>query len=213
MAWGWVRIVEQKEDNGGTNIIVNGFVQSGFIEEHIWETAFTGLFKISKNDFKKCLVLGLGGGSLVLAMEKCCKILKRRRPEIIGVDHDSKMISLGQKYYRWKKVSVVVDEAMDYINTAIKDGQRFDLICVDLFVGGKIPAKFNNKDFFTKINRLLVKSGKVIFNRFFRTLSQAEFDKDDKKIKEVFTSGNYVLPKFNIIYICNQNSTVQVIDK
>src|SRR3990167_10338428 len=86
---GKIQVIRTME---GVRILVGEVSQSGWLVRKIWKTA---LAKIKREGAtpKKVLILGLGGGSVA---EVVCDFWNEA--EIVGLDKDPKMITLGKKY-------------------------------------------------------------------------------------------------------------------
>src|SRR5260221_13368900 len=84
----------------GKVIRVNGLTQSGGILFEVWQSTLRRLQK-TRPEFKNCLILGLGGGSVA-------KIVSKNWPnaKITGVDIDFVMVDLGKKYLGLDKIEV-----------------------------------------------------------------------------------------------------------
>src|SRR3972149_7505510 len=143
-----VKVIEEAESqiNGkikvarslglGPYIQVGSITQSGGIVKEIWRDTLKKVAKL-KPQVRNCLILGLGGGTAAGQVKKLWPNCK-----ITGVDNDAKMVEMGQKYLGLKEVETVISDASDYSMKAYKDGQRYDLILVDIYLGTSFPPQF-----------------------------------------------------------------------
>jgi len=174
----------------GTYIQSDGLTQSGGIVESIWSQTL----KRINNDkliIKNCLILGLGGGTVV-------KLIKKYWPKakITGVDIDPVIIELGKKYL-----------GLDLINIDIKTQDaakpvtgKFDLVLVDLYKGDKFPEKFESEKFL----KSLTKNKLVVFNRLTFKGNKNEALKFGKKLHEIFSKVEYYYPVTNLMFFCQK---------
>jgi spermidine synthase len=182
----------------GTYVTAGKLTQSGGIVEKIWERT---LRKMSKSQFQisNVLILGLGGGSTA-------KVVRKLWPEakIIGVDIDPVMIELGKKYLHLDdyKVQVQVQDAQKYLESRISNiKSRYDLICVDLYIGDKFPEKFESDKFLGLVHGLLSKNGIAVFNRTYYDEKRREAMKFGEKLEKVFSKVDYFFPIANLMLI------------
>lgn len=107
---------------------VGGYEQSGPLVEEVWKKALKALDFTPKN----ILILGLGCGS-------AAKVISKKFPtaKITGVEIDPVMIKIGKKYFGLGKIPNLKITCADALNFVKKTKQKFDLILVDVYVGGK----------------------------------------------------------------------------
>jgi spermidine synthase len=184
----------------GTYIQGGGLTQSGGILEKIWKNT---LKEISNSEYQvgRILILGLGGGSLA-------KITRKNWPEtkIIGVDIDPIMIDLGKKYLKLDeyRVDLVIDDAEKYLKSKIvnqKSKDRFDLVCVDIYVGEDFPEKFGEDKFIRMVKGSLSENGTAIFNRTYYDDKRAQAKKFGERLEKHFNSVKWYYPEANLMFI------------
>lgn len=169
----------------GIYIQAEGLTQSGGIVNSIWQST---LRKLKTENIKKCLILGLGGGT---AAQLILKIWPR--VEVTGVDIDPIIVELGKKYLNLKNVKIVVCDALKYpIN------QKYDLILVDLFNGDEFPKKFETLKFFKSLKNSKI----VVFNRLYYKNKKKEANKFESKLQGVFSRVDKYFPPVNVMFIC-----------
>lgn len=169
----------------GTYIQVNGLTQSGGIVESIWRST---LKRIEKEEIENCLILGLGGGTVVKVIQKIWPHAK-----ITGVEIDEVMVELGKKYLGLKDVDVVITNAATF-----RQDKKYDLVIVDLYTGDEYPKQFEKENFL----KSLTKNKLVIFNRLYYKYKKEEADKFQKKLEKTFSRVITIKPVANIMFVC-----------
>jgi spermidine synthase len=201
-----VKVLEEKDSkfNGkvkvvrslglGTYIQVDNLTQSGGVVNNIWKEVIRKVKKI-KPEINNCLILGLGGGTIVSLIEKYWKDTK-----IIGVDIDPVMVEMGEKYLGLKNVKTVIADARKYIT---KDKQKYDLIIVDLYQGYEYPTEFEKEEYLEKLKNLLSKDGVLIVNRLYFGEKRPMAMKFGIKLEKVFSKVEYLFPEANLFFLCS----------
>lgn len=169
----------------GTYIQANGLTQSGGIVEIIWKQTLRKI-KNEKLKVKRCLILGLGGGT-------AAKFIRKYWPEarITGVEVDPVMIELGRKYLDLKDVRIKMQDAYNF------DAGGYDLVIVDLYYGDKFPRKFENEKFLKK----LTKNKLVVINRLYFGDKRKDAVKFGEKLRKIFDKVEYFYPEVNVMFI------------
>lgn len=153
-----------KEQLGKYTLHVQDLIQSGGIIRGIWKKALDR-FKIYDLRFKNVLILGLGGGTVVQLIEACYP-----KAKITGVEIDPEIIKVSKKFFglsKIKKLKIVNADAIKWVADydISYHRSRFDLVLVDLYIGGRLPPKVESDEFLKNLKKLLSKNGLVIFNR------------------------------------------------
>lgn len=182
----------------GTYISIGGLTQSGGIVYEIWKKT---LSRIKKEGviFNKCLILGLGGGSVSKLVNKYWLDVK-----ITGIEIDKNMVKLGKEYLGLDNVDIKIEDAFKFCLKESKSTQNYDLIIVDLYIGDKYPEKFENIEFIKSINKLLSKKGIVVFNRLYYDRKRKEALNFAKILEENFENVEYFHPEANLMLICSK---------
>jgi len=178
----------------GTYITIGGLTQSGGIVYEIWKKT---LKKMKNQKIEKCLILGLGGGSV-------SKIVNKYWPnaKISGVELDKEMVNFGKDYLDLKNVETKIEDAYKFCKEETKSNNKYDLIIVDLYLGDKFPGKFETDEFINLIKKLLTEDGKVIFNRLYYDRKRKEALIFGKKLEKFFDNVKYFYPEANLMLIC-----------
>lgn len=122
---------------------------------------FIGFKTIKK--YKKALVLGVAGGSVISTLYD--KI--NYNGKIVAVDLDKEMLSLATDFFMLKKHSnctFVHKDAFDFCN---ETKEQFDLIIVDLFLDTEMPEFIFENTFHNNLQKQIQKNGFIIINTMF----------------------------------------------
>ncbi len=192
--------IEVVRDISGTRLLVGGISQSGWLVKKVWRAA---LNKLKKDGFlpRKVLLLGVGGGSAVELIEGFWADAKTT-----GVEIDPLMIELGKKYLKLgeaRNLKVEVGDATRWL--AGNKTQKFDLVLVDLYVGGKIPEEVRREKSIKLVKQHLSGGGVAAFNHLYSSSEREDAHKLEGKLRKVFGVITAVLPEANIIYLCYKN--------
>lgn len=150
---------------------------------------------------KRVLIIGLGGGSLPMALAKIVP-----QAEVISVEIDPAVRKQAKQYFFYQetdKIKTVIQDGRVYVKRALKQKQKFDWIILDAFNGEYIPEHLLTVEFLTEVKDLLNKDGIVSANTFTgsrlyhheSTTYQKVFS--ELRILKSSTKGN------RIIFACN----------
>lgn len=180
----------------GTYISIGGLTQSGGIVYEIWEKTIKRIRK-RKPQVNRCLILGLGGGSVY-------KVIKTIWPnsKSMGVEIDRLMIALGKEYLNLQDININIEDAFDFCKKESKLEKHYDLIIVDLYIGDKYPEKFESMEFINSIKKILSKNGMVIFNRLFYDRKRKEALSFSKILQKEFKNVEFFYPEANLMFLC-----------
>lgn len=130
----------------------------------------------SGGDFSRVLILGYGGGSAAKIIHEDYS----NDAEIVGVDADEKVIELASKHFYTRGVKLVHSDAFDYVNQARKNGWKYSLLIVDLFVNELSPNYSLAQ--LESFKSILSPNGKMIINTM---LDDQEFRDLELKLQEL----------------------------
>ena len=182
----------------GTYIQAENLTQSGGVVRGVWKKALSEASRIHPDEIKKCLILGLGGGSSAMIIKKIWP-----RATVTGVDIDPIMVSLGKKYLGLEGVEVVIQDAKDFALKAVKNSKKYDLVLVDTYRGDVFPRQFDSLAFFKRVKRLILEGGLAIFNRLYYGEKRPQAMRFGAKLEKVFARVDYVFPEANLMFICS----------
>jgi len=197
------------QDIFGKCLLASGLTQSGGMIESLWKTVIS---KLKRQKVERVLILGLGAGSCLIPIVK-----KWPQAKITGVEIDPKMIQLGKKFFKLSNYNLEI-KIENAINFIAKTQQKFDLILIDLFSGGKYPKFLEKKYFLENLGKIIEKNGILIFNRLYFANHRRLSDRFLTKFKEYFFNVNsYKFPRLfptNLLIFCqNQTHDLSFSDK
>ncbi len=155
--------------------------------------------RITNCPVKNVLILGVGLGSIPFMLEK-------RFGKIYaytGVEIDGTVLQLAQKYVLNDLKSPMMFHLTDAEIFVSVCREKFDLICMDVFIDDKVPSGCETPAFLQQLKKLLTpKTGILLFNKLAATPSDRSksgffFDTHFKKIFPdadfLEIDGNYIL--------------------
>ncbi len=172
---------------GKKTLYVDNAEQSGGTITGMWGKTIKKV-KSSKFKVASCLILGLGGGTII-------NILKITYPEIeiTVIEIDPVMIKIAGDYFGIKSNSSLNIICADAFNWVGKNrDSKFDLIIFDLYLGTKNPVKATYKSFLHDLKNLLDTDGFILYNRHFQNDPQ-EFENLKKYCQEIFKDVKLIL--------------------
>lgn len=186
----------------GTYFQVGGLTQSGGIIKGIWNHSLRRVYKMSKTpETSKILVLGLGGGSII-------EVIRSYWPDskITAVDIDPVIVSMGIKYLGLtnETIKINIKDAYEFSNREVRRKVRYDLVCVDLYVGDNYPPKFEEIFFVKLISDLLQPNGIAVINRLYYGEKRTQSVKFGNSLEKMFKKVDWVYPEANIMFICHK---------
>lgn len=191
------------ESFGKRKILVNNAEQSGGTITGMWDRALkiknylprrqTGklparnaMQSVAGGQITNCLILGLGGGTVI-------NLLNKYYPEadITAIEIDPVMIDIYKKYFEHNSpgVNIIQADAFSWIK---KSKMKFDLIIFDLYLGKFNPKKARTSSFLKDLKRLLNISGFILFNSHYQN-DEEEFQKFFRLCKKVFSQAELIL--------------------
>lgn len=154
---------------------------------------------------KSCLLLGVGGGSVI-------PILRKYFPDalVTAVEIDPVIVEVGRKYFglgNYRNLEVVTDDAFDFVHSTHYDNtyyrSGFDLALVDIYAGSEIPKKIKSTAFLKNISRCLIPHGIVVFNHIHDEVIHHNVDRFEKRLRSIFINVTYVDVLVNRLFICS----------
>lgn len=118
------------------------------------------------------LILGLGLGSIPYMLEKKFN----RDYQYTSVELDEAVLYLFSKYQQKRMnsfIQIVETDAADFMESQTT---RFELICIDVFIGENVPSHIKNDDFIRHVKNALSPNGRVLWNMLYAS---------DDQVKEV----------------------------
>ena len=114
------------------------------------------------------------------------------------------IVELGVRYLDLGKdsVEIVVSDAFEFVEKAVRNKNVYDLITVDLFVGQEFPVIFESDDFLKNVKSILSDGGIAVFNRLFFNEKRSQSMKFGEKLEKYFSKVEYFYPEANVMLIC-----------
>jgi spermidine synthase len=161
----------------------------------IWKYA---LDRVKKEQVKKALILGLGGGSIARLIRENWK-----DAAIVGVDIDQTIVDLGKDYLGLSNldVDIVIGDAYAFLEKA--RAKQYDLICIDTYIGDSFPKQFESAPFLENVHRVLSPQGLAIFNRLYYAEKRKVADAFEKNLKKHFTNVQPLYPELSALFVCS----------
>jgi spermidine synthase len=110
------------------------------------------------------LVIGLGGGTLPMALERVLP-----HAEIDTVEVDPAVVIVAQHYFGFHtdvRLHVIEQDGRAYVRQAIRAGTHYDLIMLDAYDNQYIPEHLLTREFLNEVRSLLTTGGVVAANTF-----------------------------------------------
>ncbi|HLT98257.1 MAG TPA: fused MFS/spermidine synthase [Burkholderiaceae bacterium] len=110
------------------------------------------------------LIIGLGGATLPTALHKLLPTTV-----IDTVEIDPAVVKVAQRYFGYQvgpRQRVHVDDGRAFVERALADGRRYDMVMLDAFDVDYIPAHLLTVEFLEHVRSLLSDTGVVVANSF-----------------------------------------------
>jgi spermidine synthase len=189
-AGGSVRVTSEQ---GRSLLRVEGVIQSVSVgdghEPDVWDAMVPARRPAS------ALILGMGGGTIAA-------LLTRRfgPPPIVGVEHNPHIAHLAHETFGMRDlphVQIVVEDALSFVRQC---RARFDLICVDLYTGGKLAHGVLDASFLRAVSQLLNRDGTIVINLW----SSAYLPDHLRRIRRVLPIRDLVEVGGNVVVHCGR---------
>lgn len=163
---------------------------------------FSKAFKridLDRLEIKNVLILGFGLGSIPLMLET----LFHKKYHYTAVEIDPEVLKLANKYTVCNLTSSIEFHLSDAYTYAIFSEEKFDMICMDVFLDDIVPTELEQEDFLLALKKMLAPNGILLFNKL------AHFKKDKNAadlffqhhFKPIFTEGVYLDVQGNYILL------------
>lgn len=117
--------------------------------------------KPQNRNIKEVLILGLGLGSIPWMLEKKFRLICN----YTCVEIDEVVAGWAMKYTVPELKSPMMIYTADACAFVQITQEKFDLICVDLFIDEHVPEQLDDKSFTKPLSKLLTKNGLLMWNR------------------------------------------------
>ncbi len=113
---------------------------------------------------ERILVLGLGGGTLPLALDE---MLPEARIDVVEID--PAVVRVAREFFGFapsSRVGVFAQDGRVFVKRAARRGETYDLIMLDAFNGEYIPEHLMTREFLEEVDALLAPDGVLAANTF-----------------------------------------------
>lgn len=114
---------------------------------------------------KRILVMGLGGGTMISALQN---LLPSAKIDVVEINQN--IISLANNFFHFKEndhTKVFIEDAYEFVEKHQEN--KYDLILFDVFDNNYIPEKFLTEKFLLSLKKMLAKNGVIAFNTFLNS--------------------------------------------
>jgi spermidine synthase len=129
-------------------------------EMYYYNLMFAGF--AHKPDPKRILFIGLGGGTVPMAIHHYFP-----KVPIDNIELDPDVVSVAKKYFGFREdglMKVYVRDGRVQVRRLLRDKMKYDIIFMDTFRGGYIPYHLTTKEFMECLKGLLRSDGVVVSN-------------------------------------------------
>jgi len=137
-----------------------------------------------KPDPKRVLVIGLGGGTLPMAL---AQVLPQARIDTVEID--PAVVNVARRYFGYQtspRQRVHQADGRAFVEQAVREKRSYDLIMLDAFDYTYIPAHLMTREFLQQVKTLLSPGGVLAANTF---ASSDLYDRESATYQSVF--GTY----------------------
>ena len=101
------------------------------------------------------------------------------------------------------KVNIKTDDAIEFCQKVLAENKKYDLVLIDIYVGDKVPEKFETEDFVNNVKGLVADNGTCVFNRLFFDKNKGYAIHFGKKLEKYFTKVTPIYPEANVMFVCS----------
>ncbi|HEY7779116.1 MAG TPA: methyltransferase domain-containing protein [Ktedonobacterales bacterium] len=187
-------------ESGRTLLRVGGVIQSVAVDERYEPDVWDAM--LPTRTPANALILGLGGGTIAT-------LLTRRFGPVptVGVERDPRIARLARESFGLdglRNVQVEIDDAFGFLGRC---QVRFDLVCVDLYVAGKMEHGVLAPAALRHIDRVLAPEGEAVFNIW----SSRHLPDQMRRIQRVLAVEGISEVAGNVIVRCGHRRFVTVL--
>ncbi len=164
---------------------------------------FSNVFKdhidLKKWEGSEVLLLGLGLGSIPVTLDQ----IEQKRWSFVAVEIDPAVCELASLYGFPKIQSPIQTVVGDAVTFVSNHEDKYDMICIDLFIDDIMPSHSRSIDFLHDVRQLLTDQGIVIANTLAFTEDHQEQSQSffEEVFKEVFPKGQIIKTHVNYMLI------------
>jgi spermidine synthase len=113
---------------------------------------------------ERILMLGLGGGTLPMALDE---VLPEARIDVVEID--PAVTRVARDFFGFapsERVKVIAEDGRVYVKRLVQKGEHYDLVLLDAFNGDYIPEHLMTREFLEEVRKLLGENGVLAANTF-----------------------------------------------
>jgi spermidine synthase len=145
--------------------------------------ALGGMLLATQETPKRALVVGLGGGTIPMALRE---IIPEAQVDVVEID--PAVTRVARKYFAFQddeKLKVYEMDGRVYVKRAVREGKKYDAILLDAFDQEYIPEHLLTREFLAEVKSLLAPGGVLVGNTFS---SSKLYDHESTTYAAVFTT-------------------------
>jgi len=199
-----IEVVDTEEF--GRVLVLDGFVQSTELDEHVYHESLVHPAMVLHPDPKRVLILGGGEGATLR------EVLKHKTVErAVMVDIDEEVVNIAKQYlgpwhrgaFEDKRAEVVIEDGKAYVE---RTEERFDVVVMDLTdpYGPEIAKALYAPEFIAKLHGILREGGVIVTQAGSSFFYPQEYDAVLEGFKRAFRHVHEYavwIPSFG--YACN----------
>jgi predicted membrane-bound spermidine synthase len=151
-----------------------------------FEKAFSYIGKKRLQQSKSCLLLGTGIASAAQILQHHYQ----HSPAYTFVEWDATILAWAEAIAAYKKIQTIHSFLGDAAHFVLNTTERYDLICVDLFIGRYVPPQFTTIDFLRSTQSLLSSNGIWVMNYIVN---------DEEEAAAYFHNVVQVFPQYKVL--------------
>jgi len=183
-------VIVDTEDYGRA-LILDDYIQSSYQDEHYYHESLVHPAMVTHPAPRDVLILGGGEGATLR------EVLKHKTVQrAVMVDIDGDVVELSRQYlpemhqgsFDDPRASVVIEDGFVYVENALKAGEKYDVVVVDLTdpYSSDIAKRLYAPEFFQKIRQILRDDGVVVTQAGNAFLFADAYDMVLNGVKSVF---------------------------
>lgn len=154
---------------------------------------------LEKRDIKDVLILGFGLGSIPVMLEN----VFQKKYYYTAVEIDPEILRLANTYVVPDIRSGIAFQLSDACTYAEFCKDKFDMICMDVFLDDQVPTELEHEDFLINLKKMLADDGILLFNKLAYSIKDKKSSETffQNHFKRIFTEGVYLDVKGNYILL------------
>jgi len=145
---------------------------------------------------KTALILGLGGGTVATLLARRCP-----QTRMVGVERDERALEVAHEQFgldELPQLTIAQADAFAWVREQVTRPERYDLICLDLFEGGRLAQGALGTPFLRQVATLLAPDGLLTVN----VLQTARTPDHLRRLGRIFTIELILRLYGNVVIHC-----------